>query len=43
MSKANREKFFINANITFKKANSRVNEIIDSFEKMIKSKENSDF
>jgi hypothetical protein len=43
MSKGNRVKFFNNANITFKRANSTVNEIIDSFEKMIKSRESLDF
>lgn len=43
MSKGNREKFLNNANITFNTANSAVNEIIDSFEKMIKSREATDF
>lgn len=43
MSKGNREKFYINTKTTFQAANSTTNNIIDSFEKMIKSKENSDF
>jgi hypothetical protein len=43
MSKANREKFFQNAKVTFQAANNEVLGIIDSFEKMIKSKESSDF
>lgn len=43
MSKANREKFFQNVKLSFQTANSEVLGIINSFEKMIKSKENSDF
>lgn len=43
MSKANREKFFKNTKVSFQAANMEIIAILDSFEKMIRGKENSDF
>lgn len=43
MSKANREIFFKNARLAFQAANLNANGIIESYEKMIKNRETSDF